>query len=64
MNAAHAHLMLNHVPVLGVVFGVLLLVTAMVRKSDELFKTSLVAFAICAAVGVPVYLTGERRRQS
>jgi uncharacterized membrane protein len=51
--------MLNHVPVLGVVFGLLLLVAALLRHSQELFRTSLVAFAVCAAMAVPVYLTGE-----
>jgi archaellum biogenesis protein FlaJ (TadC family) len=59
MNATHLHLLLNHVPVLGVVFGVLLLGAALVRKSQELLKASLVVFAICAAMAVPVYLSGE-----
>ena len=59
MDAAHFHLMLNHVPVIGSVFGMLLLGAALLRKSQELLKASLAVFVVCAAVAVPVYLTGE-----
>ena len=59
MDATHIHLMLNHVPVLGTVFGLLLLAAALLRKTQELLKTSLIVFAVCAAFAVPVYLTGE-----
>lgn len=59
MDAAHFHLMLNHVPIVGTVFGTLLLGAALLRKSQELLKASLVMFVVCAAVAVPVYLTGE-----
>lgn len=59
MNSAHLHLMLNHLPVVGSVFALLLLVAALMRKSQELQKASLVVFAIIALTAVPVYLTGE-----
>lgn len=51
--------MLNHFPVWGTVFGCLLLVIALARKSEELKKASLILFAVTAAVAIPVYLTGE-----
>ena len=57
MNPVHLHLMLNHVPVLGSVFGLLLLGAAFLRKSRELQKVSL--GVIAAAVAIPVYFTGE-----
>jgi uncharacterized membrane protein len=59
MNAAHWHLMLNHVPVLGTGFGLVLLAWAVVRKSEELKKVSLTALVVGAALAVPAYLTGE-----
>jgi len=59
MNAAHIHLMLNHVPVLGTAFGLGLLVIASWRKSEELKKTALSVFVVVALLAVPVYLTGE-----
>lgn len=59
MNWAHIHLMINHFPVIGVIFGFLLLVAAMVKKSEELKKVSLGIFIIMALIAIPVYLTGE-----
>ena len=36
MDAAHLHLMLNHIPVLGTAFGMALIAWALFRKSEEL----------------------------
>jgi ethanolamine transporter EutH len=59
MNAAHLHLMLNHVPVMGVVFVVALLIWAVYSKSLELVRFALATFVgIALAAGV-VYMTGE-----
>jgi formate hydrogenlyase subunit 3/multisubunit Na+/H+ antiporter MnhD subunit len=59
MSAAHVHLLLNHIPILGSVFGLLVLCYGMLRKSDEIKKTSLGFFVITALVTIPVYLTGD-----
>ena len=59
MSWGHVHLLLNHVPVIGTFLGLLLLLVAFVRKSDELKKVTLGLFVLVALVTVPVYLTGE-----
>ena len=59
MNWAHIHLLLNHVPVLGTVFGLSLLAYAMVRRSDFLKRAALNVFVAVALVALPVYFTGE-----
>ena len=59
MTLTHLHLILNHVPVLGTVFGVGLLAFGIWRQSTELKKTALGIFVLIALVAVPVYLTGE-----
>ena len=59
MNATHLHLLLNHTPVVGTVFGLGLLAYGLWRKSEDLKKTALGVFVICALLAVPVYLTGE-----
>ena len=59
MNAAHAHLIMNHLPVMGVPFGILVLLYGMWRKSDEVKKLGLLVFALAALTGAPVYLTGS-----
>ena len=59
MNLAHVHLLLNHLPPLGVLFGFLLLAAAVARKSGELIRASLVTFVLVALLAIPTYLTGE-----
>jgi uncharacterized membrane protein len=59
MNTIHLHLLLNHVPVIGAVLGLALLGVAYLRRSDELGKFALGAFAALGAVSVVVFLTGE-----
>jgi uncharacterized membrane protein len=58
-NSAHYHLVLNHLPILGTVFGLLLLLTARVRRNQELLHLCLAIFAIVAVLTIPTYLTGE-----
>jgi len=59
MNLTHVHLVLNHLPVLGSVFGLGLLLFGLWRASDEIKKTALGVFVLVALSAVPVYLTGE-----
>lgn len=59
MNWAHIHLMLNHVPVLGTVFGLALLAWGVVRRDARLQRAALVTFVLAAIAAIPVYLTGE-----
>ncbi len=59
MNWAHVHLALSHLPVIGAIFGVLLLLLALLRKSEELKRVSLGVFVITALLALPVYFTGE-----
>ena len=59
MNWAHVHLLLNHVPVLGTVFGLGLLGYAIIRRSDTLKRAALNTFVAVALVALPVYFTGE-----
>jgi uncharacterized membrane protein len=59
MNWAHVHLLLSHLPVIGTIFGVLLLLLALLRKSEELKRVSLGVFVLTALISLPVYFTGE-----
>ena len=59
MNGAHLHLLINHVPVLGIVFGLLLLVFGWWRKSEEIKKAALGTFVVIAFSAVAAFLTGE-----
>jgi uncharacterized membrane protein len=59
MNWVHVHLALSHLPVIGTIFGVLLLLLALIRKSEELKRVSLGVFVFTALLALPVYFTGE-----
>jgi uncharacterized membrane protein len=59
MNLAYVHLALNHLPIIGAIFGVLLLLLALLRKSEELKRVSLGVFVFTALLALPVYFTGE-----
>jgi hypothetical protein len=59
MNAAHVHLMLNHISILGSLFGLVLLTVAMIRHSRELVTVSFACLASVAIISIPVYFTGR-----
>lgn len=59
MNGAQLHLMLNHLPVMGALFSLLLLSWAIIRRSPELLKTALVAVLLAGLSSIPAYMTGE-----
>lgn len=59
MNWAHVHLMLNHLPVLGTIFGLALLAWAVVRRNEVLQRAALATFVLAALAAIPVFLTGE-----
>lgn len=58
MNIPHLHLLLNHVPTVGMVAGLGLLLLALVRRNDHLLRASLEVFFVIALLTLPVYLTG------
>ncbi len=64
MDAVHVHLMMNHVPLLGTVFGLLLLLYGMLRRKNEVIKASLGAFVIAALAAGAVFLTGEAAEEA
>ena len=63
MNGAHLHLLLNHIPVLGIIFGLLLLAYGMIGKKQDLIRTSLGVFVLAALVAIAVYLSGEQAEE-
>jgi hypothetical protein len=59
MNGAHLHLLLNHVPVIGSVFGAALLAWMLVRGRADGRRVALAALVIVALASLPAYFTGE-----
>lgn len=59
MNGAQLHLMLNHLPVMGALFSLLLLGWSLIRRSAEVQKLALAVALLAGLSSVPAYLTGE-----
>ncbi len=59
LNWNHIHLMLNHVPVIGLAVPIAFLLTDWVRKNRKLEWLSLQMFVVFAVLTIPVYLTGS-----
>ncbi len=60
MNAAHLHLLVNHLPIVGFAIGVLLLVATIIFRGDRgIFLASLIVIVMSGAGGLAAQLTGE-----
>ena len=60
LSAAHLHLVLNHIPVLGtMLFAPLVLLWGIVRRSRDATQVGLLLTVLLAVTAIPIYLTGE-----
>lgn len=59
MNAAHLHLIFNHIPVVGMLIAVVFFLVALFSNKDILIKASLWMIFFVALSAVPAYLTGD-----
>jgi hypothetical protein len=58
MNPAHVHLLLNHIPVVGIWLGIALYLVALLKK-PEWRSLGLGVFVLMALLTIPAYLSGE-----
>jgi len=58
-NAAHWHLVTNHLPVVGSLAAALLLAWAWIKNTDDLKRTAAASLVLVALVSIPAFLTGE-----
>lgn len=59
MNAAYLHLLLNHLPVEGSLFGVLIVAIAWARRSEQMTQAALVLFIASGLAAVLAFLSGQ-----
>jgi len=57
MSAAHAHIILAHLPIIGIFFGLVIL--AIGRSNLHMFRAALIVFMIAGFAALGVYLLGE-----
>jgi len=58
MTAIHAHLFLNHIPVVGLMFGLVFLIAGMKRSSVPTLLTGLRIFVMTGLIAIPVAISG------
>ncbi len=59
MNFAHLHLVMNHIPVIGIPVALIFLACGMYFKNIPTQKFALIVLVCLSAMVLPVYLTGE-----
>lgn len=59
MNDAHLHMVVNHFPIIGTIFGFGILIVGLVLKNKTLLNTSYVLFIVAAVFGAISMGTGE-----
>lgn len=59
MNDAHLHLVVNHFPIIGTLFGLAILLAGLVLKNNSVKNTAYVLFIVSAAFAYASMYTGE-----
>jgi hypothetical protein len=59
MDLTHIHLLLNHFPTIGYIIGGGLFALALITKSDDLKRASLVVLLGIALISIPTYMSGN-----
>ena len=59
MSSLHIHLLLNHAPAIGFMFGGFLLLIANLRNNRLAGSVALIVFIICGATSFVVFQAGE-----
>jgi uncharacterized membrane protein len=59
MNSPHYHLVLNHLPIIAPIVGLLVLIAGFVFHSDIIKRTSFFIFIFAALTAIAAFATGE-----
>lgn len=59
MNGAHWHLVVNHLPIIFPIVGVIVIITGLISKSEPVKRTAFLIFIIGAFASIAAMTTGE-----
>ena len=59
MNGVHIHLLLNHIPVIGMLIGLVVFALGVWRRNDSWARLALGLFVMVAVAALATMLTGE-----
>jgi uncharacterized membrane protein len=63
-NFVHLHLLLNHVPTVGTIIALGVLLLAVAKRSEDMMRGALALFFSIALVSLPTYMTGYSAQQA
>src|SRR5690554_4328354 len=59
MNGAHWHLVVNHLPIIFPIVGVIVMITGLISKSEAVKRTAFMIFILVALATIATMTTGE-----
>lgn len=59
MNSAYLHVLLNHFPIMGCLFGFCFLLVSTLSENRTLKISALIIFVVTGLLAIPTFLTGE-----
>ncbi len=59
MNEAHWHLVVNHLPIIFPIVGVIVLITGLISKSEAIKRTAYMIFLLAGVASIVAMATGE-----
>jgi uncharacterized membrane protein len=59
MHPVQAHMLVNHLPIIGTAIGLMLVVAAMVRQNDALRRAGLIIYLVMGLAVIPATITGD-----
>lgn len=59
MNAAHFHLLVNHLPIIFPIVGILVMISALISKSEPVKRTAYLIFIVGSLTAIVAMTSGE-----
>ena len=59
MNGAHWHLVVNHLPIIFPIVGVIIMITGLISKSEAVKRTAFMIFVFGSLATIAAMNTGE-----
>lgn len=63
MNGAHLHLIVNHLPIVGIIIGLLVMIAGLILKKDQIKQTALGINIFSALTSLFAFFTGEEAEE-
>ena len=63
MDGLQLHLLTNHLPIIGTLAALLVVIFGMIRRNDGAIAAGLIVYAVMAFTALPAYFSGEEAEE-